>query len=102
MTRHLGLVTLALLGSGLYRSAPAQSEPARPSLRPAPHRITAYAKARDASLQGEDHVKLVLDTFLDGRSGYIFAINPSGARYDALVANQGEGENSNWDAIWDA
>lgn len=69
---------------------------------PDPDRIVSYAKARDAGLSSEDHVKLVFDTFLDGRSGYIFAINPGGARYDALVANRGEGENSDWDAIWEA
>lgn len=64
--------------------------------------IVSFTKARDAELRSEDHVKLVLDTFLDGRSGYVFAINPSGARYDALVADRGEGENEDWDAIWDA
>jgi hypothetical protein len=69
---------------------------------PEPERIVSYAKARDAGLGSEDHVKIVLDTFLDGRSGYIFAINPGGARFDALVANRGEGENSNWDGIWEA
>ena len=45
---------------------------------------------------------MVLDTYLDGRSGYVFIVNPHGARYDALVANQGEGENAQWDAIWEA
>ncbi|MGQ0704232.1 MAG: DUF5916 domain-containing protein [Gemmatimonadales bacterium] len=69
---------------------------------PEPGKIVSYAKARDAGLSGEDHIKLVLDPFLDGRSGYVFAINPGGARYDALVANRGEGENSEWDAIWEA
>lgn len=62
----------------------------------------AFARQRDAGLDNEDHIKLVLDTYLDGRSGYVFAVNPNGARYDALVASQGEGEDSNWDAIWDA
>ena len=46
--------------------------------------IVAYSSARDSSLGGEDHVKIVFDTFLDGRSGYVFAVNPRGARYDAL------------------
>jgi hypothetical protein len=69
---------------------------------PDPAGIVSYSKARDSQLRGEDHVKIILDTFLDERSGYIFAINPSGARYDALVARQGEGENSNWDAVWEA
>jgi hypothetical protein len=69
---------------------------------PDPTRITAFARDRDASLANEDHIKLVLDTYLDGRSGYVFMVNPNGARYDALVANQGEGENANWDAVWEA
>lgn len=64
-------------------------------------RIVSFARQRDASLDSEDHIKIVLDTYLDGRSGYVFAVNPNGARYDALVANQGEGENSNWDSIWE-
>lgn len=65
-------------------------------------RLTAFARARDADLSNEDHVKIALDTYLDGRSGFVFAINPNGARYDALVINQGEGENANWDAVWEA
>lgn len=69
---------------------------------PDPAGIVSYSKARDSRLRGEDHIKIIFDTFLDERSGYIFAVNPSGARYDALVARQGEGENSNWDAVWEA
>jgi hypothetical protein len=69
---------------------------------PDPSGIVSFSKARDADLGNEDHVKLVLDTFLDGRSGYVFAVNPSGARYDALVANQGEGEAREWDTAWEA
>jgi len=64
--------------------------------------IVSFTKARDASLQNEDHVKVVLDTFQDERSGYIFAVNPSGARYDALVEPGGETENANWDGLWEA
>ena len=64
--------------------------------------VVAYARERDNALTNEDHVKIVLDTYLDGRSGYVFAVNANGARYDALVANQGEGENPDWDAIWES
>jgi len=67
-----------------------------------PSGIVSFARQRDASLENEDHVKIVLDTYLDGRSGYVFAVNPNGARYDALVVNQGAGENANWDAVWEA
>ena len=69
---------------------------------PDPAAITAYSRQRDAELDSEDHVRLVFDTFLDGRSGYVFAVGAAGARYDALITNQGEEENSNWDAAWEA
>lgn len=69
---------------------------------PDPSRIVSYARQRDATLDNEDHVKIVLDTYMDGRSGYVFAVNPNGARYDALVGSQGGEENANWDAIWEA
>lgn len=64
--------------------------------------VVSFSKDRDADLEEEDHVRLVLDTFRDQRSGYLFSVNPTGARYDALITNQGEGENSNWDALWEA
>ena len=69
---------------------------------PDPSRIESYARQRDASLGSEDYLKSVLSTNLDGRSGYVFTVNPNGARYDALISNQGEGENANWDAVWEA
>jgi hypothetical protein len=69
---------------------------------PDPSRITSFARARDADLSNEDHVRIVIDTYLDGRSGFMFAVNPNGARYDALVTNQGEGANANWDTAWEA
>ncbi len=69
---------------------------------PEPSKIVSYSVARDSSLYHEDHVKFVLGTFMDGRTGYVFAVNPSGARYDALVAHRGEGENRSWDGIWEA
>ena len=67
-----------------------------------PNEIVRFAKIRDANLNNEDHIKVVLDPFLDGQSGYIFAVNAYGARYDALVSNRGESENKDWDTIWEA
>lgn len=69
---------------------------------PQPEAIVAFSKARDSDLEDEDHVKIILDTYRDGRNGYIFAINPFAARYDALVSFNGESENENWDGAWDA
>ena len=67
-----------------------------------PGGVVSFARQRDAAFDSEDHVRLVLDTFLDGRSGYVFAVNAHGARYDALVAGGGEDENADWDAVWEA
>jgi hypothetical protein len=69
---------------------------------PEPDRIVSYSIRRDASLEDEDYIAFVLDPFLDGRSGFIFGVNPRGARFDALVANRGEGDDSRWDAVWEA
>jgi len=68
----------------------------------APGDIVAFSKERDSELEQEDHILFVFDTFLDGRSGYVFAVNPNGARFDGLVAEKGEEVNSDWDAIWEA
>jgi hypothetical protein len=67
-----------------------------------PSKITAFTKARDVRLYNEDNIKIVFDTYRDQRTGYIFAVNPFGARYDAVIAHRGEGENSNWDGVWNA
>ncbi len=67
-----------------------------------PEKIIRFSKLRDTDLDNEDHVRIVIDPFQDGQSGYILAVNPNGARYDALVSNRGESENSDWDAVWEA
>jgi hypothetical protein len=72
------------------------------AMDPDPTGIVSTSKARDPELRAEDYVKIVLDPFLDGRTGYVFALNPGGARYDALVARRGEGEDPQWDAVWEA
>jgi hypothetical protein len=64
--------------------------------------ITSFSKARDTDPGNEDYLRLVLDTFQDGRSGYVFSVNPSGARFDGLVVRQGESIDATWDAIWEA
>ncbi len=64
--------------------------------------VVSFNVRRDASLNQEDHVRLVLGPFMDGRSGYVFALNPSGARYDGIVNPGGESDNAEWDGIWDA
>jgi hypothetical protein len=67
-----------------------------------PDKIVSFSKARDAMLEDEDNIKIVFDPYYNGRTGFIFSINPFAARYDAIVSNSGESENANWDGIWDA
>ena len=69
---------------------------------PEPDGIVSFNVRHDASLNNEDHVRIILGPFLDGRSGYVFAVNPGGARYDALIEPGGDGDNPDWDGIWDA
>jgi len=69
---------------------------------PDPSGIVSFSVRRDAALSSEDHVRVVLGPFLDGRSGYVFAVNPSGARYDGIINPGGESENPEWDGIWEA
>lgn len=67
-----------------------------------PSSIVSRSVARDADLDSEDHVQIVLGPSRDGRSGYAFAINPSGARHDSLLGGGDEDENEDWDGIWEA
>ncbi|MCL4703507.1 carbohydrate binding family 9 domain-containing protein [bacterium] len=70
-----------------------------------PKGIVAFSKARDVAFEDEyqeDHIVIVFDTFLDGRSGYVFSVNPNGARSEGLVIEQGEDVNGDWDTIWEA
>jgi len=69
---------------------------------PDPARIVTFTKERDGEFETEDHIVLLLDPFSDGRSGYVFAVNPGGARLDALVQPGGESVDKNWDGEWEA
>jgi hypothetical protein len=66
-----------------------------------PGDITAKEMARDVSLGEDDRVQVILDTFLDGRNGYWFQIGPRGSIGDALLSDNGETLNKNWDGLWD-
>lgn len=69
-----------------------------------PGGILAYQKRRDAGLGNDDRVMWILDTFLDGRTGYFFEINPAGLMGDGLITGAGGhgGINKSWDGIWEA
>jgi hypothetical protein len=69
---------------------------------PEPSRIVTFTKERDGDFEDEDHIVLVLDPFQDGRSGYVFAVNPGGARFDGLIVSNGDDVDDNWDGVWTA
>jgi hypothetical protein len=66
-----------------------------------PKGITAKELARDVSLGEDDRVQVILDTYLDGRSGYWFQIGPRGSIGDAIVNENGKDFNKSWDGLWD-
>jgi hypothetical protein len=67
----------------------------------APREILAKQMQHDAEFDSDDYVSLAFDTFARERDGYSFAVNPAGARRDALFGKFG-GNNVNWDALWQA
>jgi hypothetical protein len=64
-----------------------------------PEQILAFQRRRDASLRTDDRFMWILDTFLDGRTGYFFEINAAGLMGDALLG-AGRGGKA-WDGIWE-
>ncbi len=64
-----------------------------------PDRIIASQLKRDGSLEADDRIEIVIDPFFDRRNGFLFATNPVGARFDALIeSNRRVFED--WDGIW--
>jgi hypothetical protein len=66
-----------------------------------PGRLIVNDLKRDYAVDSSDGFRVILDTFHDGRNGYLFATNPAGARWDAQMTNEGRETNANWDGLWD-
>ncbi len=73
-----------------------------------PDRLLGNQMQRDQSFEADDRFMFAIDPFFDGRTGYFFEINPSGAMGDGLIGGPtgggfggfgGEMEKS-WDGIW--
>ncbi|HKJ03014.1 MAG TPA: DUF5916 domain-containing protein, partial [Longimicrobiales bacterium] len=62
--------------------------------------VTAQLTRRDADLAQDDFFALLLDTYLDHQSGYLFAVNPLGTQSDSRLAGDGRTEEKSWDAPW--
>jgi len=50
---------------------------------------------------GDDAVALLFDTFHDHRNGVVFATNPNGAEFEALLTDEGREFNIDWRAVWE-
>jgi hypothetical protein len=61
--------------------------------------ITAQVLRQGEGLGSEDRFAVIIDPYLDRRSGYRFQVNPNGVRWDGLYQNTTQLE-SNWEGIW--
>ena len=49
---------------------------------------------------GDDAVAILLDPFHDHRNAVVFATNPNGAEFDALITDEGREFNIDWRGVW--
>jgi hypothetical protein len=74
-----------------------------------PDGIIVASSRRDSSLVETDSFQLILDTYFDRQTGYVFGTNPVGIQYDGQVTRDGQGGglataggfNINWDGDWE-
>jgi hypothetical protein len=67
-----------------------------------PDRIRATQRARDANLDPDDRIEILLATLGDGRNAFWFQIGPAGGQGDALIGQSGQSFQKSWDGIWSA
>jgi len=65
-----------------------------------PGAIRAAQLRRDADLSSDDNITLLIDSFHDRRSAFLFQTNPNGAMWDAQFSGV-DVLNSDWNGIWD-
>ena len=74
-----------------------------------PEGVVATEMRRDGNrILDEDNFQVILDTFMDLKSAYMFVVTPLGARLDQQVFDEGGRDrraaanaiNRNWDGVW--
>src|SRR6478735_5535467 len=65
-----------------------------------PQSIHTKFMERDFDYDQDDNFQIALSTFNDKRNGYLFVINPNGARADLLISGNEEA-NKDWNGVWD-
>ena len=63
-----------------------------------PDSIMAQLSRRDVRTPS-DYLGILVDSYHDRRTGYMFVVNPVGVQRDIYVINDGE-EDLSWDAVW--
>ncbi len=77
-----------------------------------PNGIVSTEMRRDSNrILDEDSFQIILDTFNDSRSGYMFVTSPYGAKLEQQISDEGQsgrsfggssaGVNRDWDGVWD-
>ncbi|MCD4768631.1 MAG: carbohydrate binding family 9 domain-containing protein, partial [Bacteroidales bacterium] len=65
-----------------------------------PDSITNRMSRRD---DGDgDMVFILLDSYHDLRTGFVFGVSSAGVRFDMIMSNNGQNEDESWDPIWQA
>ena len=65
-----------------------------------PGSIRAKYMQRDFFYSEDDNFQVAISPFNDKRNGYLFIINPNGARADLLISGN-EQANQDWNGVWD-
>jgi hypothetical protein len=67
-----------------------------------PDTVRNSQRVRDARLDPDDRIELMLDPFENRRTAYYFQVGAGGSIGDALVSANGSRFSKPWDAIWQA
>lgn len=68
---------------------------------PDPLLVRADERQRDASLDRSDAFAVLIDTYHDHQSGFVFETNLLAAMSDAVVSQDGDRINRNWNGLWE-
>lgn len=67
---------------------------------PEPSRLAAASTQRDEALDKDDSVAVLIDTFSDNRTAYLFRTNALATQQDGRIADNGRTVDLRWDAAW--
>jgi len=65
-----------------------------------PEKIVSSIQTRDKLSDSDDAIFIMLDTYNDQRSAFVFGINPIGTQTDLRIRDNGRIFDSKWDAKW--